>query len=149
MIRNRLIYCKKIVSPAALFTLALLMTIAGCQKSATTVTHQAPATFEPQVQNRQWPESQANYKNVAVQHDTLYLAGPYEKSGGDNVFDELTREDLLATFACPALFLGNVATMPADMILTPPIKTQHSRSVFPLEAPAYEPFILQSEQYKK
>lgn len=148
MTRKSFICCDKITLSAGLL-ITLLMAIAGCQKPATTIEQKASTTFEPQVEKRQWPEAYAFYKNVAVPHDTLYLAGPYEQSGGDNIYDELKTEDLEAALLCPAAFLGNVVSMPCAMIRTPPTQTQHSRSVFPLEAPAYEPLILQTEQYNK
>ena len=149
MTQNEFTQRDQIVFSVGWFALALLVMIAGCQKPTSTTSAQPSATFEPQVQSRPWPTAQANYQNVAVEHDTLYLAGPYEQSGGDDIYNELKSEDLFATFACPVFFLGNVAAMPGTLILTPPIQPQQSRSVFPVEAPAYEPLVLHSDPYNK
>ena len=123
--------------------MALLSAGMGCQKPTATTTN--PTTpYEPQVQNRNWSQQVVYYQPVALEHKALYLAGPFEQSGGDGIFDKTTNEDLLATFACPAMFLGNVVAMPAAMILTSPFQNQQSRSIFPIEAAAYEPLALQS-----
>jgi len=123
--------------------LLLIITSAGCQK-ATTETLQPVAPFDPQVQNRHWTPQTTYYQPVAIEHETLYLTGPFEQSGGDGVFDKTTHEDLQATFASPALFLGNIIVMPVTLFVDPPFQTHKSRGPFPIEAPAYEPLALQA-----
>lgn len=118
----------------------------GCQQKFQTQKPTISAVaFDPEVKDRGWNETTAHYQNVAVKHDALYLKGPYETTGGDNVYDKLTREDLKALVICPGDYLINVATWPVALCRQPPWTAEYSRSIYPQEPAAFEPMVLRQE----
>ena len=86
-------------------------------------TDEPPVLFEPELTTRGWQQRWAYYKDLQVNHDRLYLMGPFERYGGeDKEFRTWSLEDATATVICPAAFLANVLALPIDMVISPPGK---------------------------
>ncbi len=110
----------------------------------------ADELFIPGIASRGWDESIVYFDNVGVEHETLYLVGPYESKGGDNVYDQMTMEDMAAAFVAPAAYLGNVAALPLSIAKDSPFANGVSRGGLEFAEPGFEmPSVYQYQDYEK
>ena len=139
-----------IVSSAVLLLLILAMnTLGGCGrkyiKSKIELPTEQMAYQEavvktiPSIEERGWPERVLHYENIAVEHEVLYLEGPYERYGSnDGYFRTWDWDSGFSVGASPAIFVGKTFLLPFSMVIAPPWRQQSSRSGYPVAEPAYE-----------
>lgn len=139
-----------IVSSAILLLLVSAMnTLGGCGRkhikskiespAEQTAYQEAVVKVIPAVAPRGWPERVLHYGNIAVEHEVLYLKGPYERYGSnDGYFKTWDWDSGFSVGASPAIFVGKTFLLPVSMIIAPPWRQQYSRSGYPVAEPAYE-----------
>ncbi|MCP4709710.1 MAG: hypothetical protein GY869_13880, partial [Planctomycetes bacterium] len=72
-----------------------------------------PYGYEPQIAGRGWDEQILYYQNIAVEHKTLYLKGPYEQNGSDDGYISLWDKDSAYSVAwSPVVSVGKTLVLP-------------------------------------
>ena len=101
----------------------------------------AEPAASPTVDGRGWSDAQATYETLGVRHWQLYLESPFERDGSTNGrWETWGLEDVVATAADPAIFLGQIVAVPVSASLKNPWTCETSRSVFaPAEATYEQP----------
>ena len=99
----------------------------------------AKPAASPTSVGRGWTDAQANYQTLGVRHWQLYLESPFERDGSTNgQWETWGLEDVVATTADPAIFLGRIIASPVRVALNHPWSCETSRSVFDAADPTYE-----------
>ena len=137
------------VSQSILVVMVLLLVlVAGCKShdlkqesvplDVQISTAEHPYSYEPQVADRGWDERVLYYQNIAAEHKTLYLKGPYEQTGSNDGYFSLWDKDSAYSVAwSPVVAVGKTLVLPISMFLTPPWKHHYNRSDFPLVEPTF------------
>ena len=94
--------------------------------------------YEPQVAGRGWEERVLYYQNIAMEHEALYLKGPYERAGSDDGYFSLWDKDSAYSVVwSPVAAVGKALVLPISAFLTPPWRHQYNRSDFELVEPTF------------
>jgi len=97
-----------------------------------------PYGYEPLIADRGWDERILYYQNIATEHETLYLKGPYEQTGSDDGYFQTWDKDSAYSLAwSPVVAVGKTLILPISVVLTPPWEHQYYRSDFPLVEPTF------------
>ena len=93
---------------------------------------------EPTVLPRPWPGRVLYYENTDVSHLALYMQDPFEYWGSnDGVYRTWCLDDAIVGLASPAIFVGNLITLPVTAAMAPPWQSQGSRSFYPPQEPEF------------